>query len=404
MAVSHYQTMTDTLIEFEATPVFYANQKAYESGKYRIIANQGSTRSSKTYSISQLLITIAQQEKKEISVVSQSLPHLKKGALKDFLSIMNDWQLYSENSWNRTDRVYQFDKSYIEFFGVDNEGKVKGPGRDILYINEADLISYDIYKQLALRTRGVIIIDYNPARLTSYVYDLLLLPGTKFIKSTYKQNLKFLTKFQIDEIEQYNPELYPETGDWNMWRVYGLGERAAAEAQIYSHWKLIDKLPDNPDETIYGLDFGFNNQTALVKVAYKDTIPYRKQLLYKSKLTNTDLIAELHNLIPNKKDCIYADAAEPNRIEEIKRAGFNVFPANKDVNKGIDHVKSKPMPVTKDSTDFIDELGFYSWKTDKNGKLLDEPVKIKDHLCDADRYAVFTHSVRPKYSFKSRLA
>lgn len=394
-----------TTIETLSTPVYFANYDAYKSGKYRLIANQGSTRSSKTYSIDQVLIDVALEvPNKEISIVSQTLPHLKKGARKDAIEILKNMGIYSDKDFNKTDQVYTFSNgSYIEFFSADDETKVKGPGRDILFINEANHLKYDVYKQLALRTKEVIFVDYNPAGIKSYVYDLLLLPDTKFIKSTYKQNLRFLTKAQIAEIESMNPEINPITGDWQLWRVYGLGERAAGEAQIYTHWNLVDRLPDNPDETIYGLDFGYNNPSALVQIDFKDTVPYRKQLFYQTKLTNSDIIEKLKIFVPNKRKPIYADAAEPDRIQEIKRAGFNIHPANKDVTKGIDHVKSQPMPITKDSTEMIDEVQFYSWKTDRDGNLLDEPVKLKDHAMDADRYALYTHSIKPTYSMTLKM-
>jgi phage terminase large subunit len=186
-------------------------------------------------------------------------------------------------------------------------------------------------------------------------------------------------------------ELYKEL-DPNYWKIYGLGERGVSEAKIYSHWQLCDVLPE-ADETIYGLDFGYNNQTSLVEVAIKDQNIYTKEIIFESYLTNGQLIErlkdkEIHNII-------YADSAEPQRIEEIRKAGFDIKPAEKEVGKGIDTVKTRKWFITKDSVNILKEAKSYSWRV-KDEKVTDEPVKANDHAMDAIRYAIHTHTSKPK--------
>ncbi len=385
-------------IDIKATPVYYANKQAYDSGLFRLIANQGSTRSSKTYSICQLLTTISTEAKKTISVCSHSLPHLKKGARRDFLEILEDWELFNEKDFNRTDNIYNFPQtgSYVEFFGAENADKVRGPGRDILYVNELNLLQFSTYTQLAMRTRETIFADWNPAEEFSFVYDLLLKDKTKYIHSTYKNNRGNLTPEQIEEIE------YLQQADQNLWRVYGLGLRGTSKATIYTHWKTFDRI-EGGDEA-YGLDFGYNVPTSLAKCNFKDNCFFSELKLYETKLTNTDLIERLKPLIPNKRTPIYADAAEPQRIEEIRRAGFNIQPADKSVKPGIDAIKSVPFFIHSQSTEGIKEVKSYKWKEDINGNILDEPVKFNDHWLDATRYAgkALIKSVvlqRPRTSF-----
>jgi len=369
------------------TPVFEANYKAYESKKYRAICNEGSSRSSKTYSEMQLAAYISLYPEifggKEISVVSPSLPHLKKGARKDFLDISIEWNFFNENDFNRTDNKYQFKKGYVEFFGVDDAKKVRGPGRDILIINEANLISFETYTQLALRTRETIFLDYNPADEYSWVYGVADNPGNKKIHSTYLNNRGNLTKWQIEDIENLKDI------DDNLWKVFGLGLRGTSSETIYTNWKQIDHFPEC-EQVFYGLDFGYNNPSALVKVGIREKKLYVEEIIYETKLTTNDL-AEVIKMMGLTRSCeIVCDAAEPKTIEELKRMGLKATAADKSVYDGIQFLKSMPVYVTKNSTNLLKESRSYKWKTDKEGKVLDEPVKFNDHALDAIRYAAFT--------------
>ncbi len=376
------------------TPVFTANKEAYESGKYRVICNEGSSRSSKTYSELQLASYISLHPeiygRKEITVVSPSLPHLKRGARKDFLDIADEWGFYNDNRFNKTDNIFTFPSgSYCEFFGVEDTGKVRGPGRDILIVNEANLINKTIYIQLALRTREVIFMDYNPADEYSYVYEIADKEGNKKIHSTYLNNRSNLPQSQVNEIEAL------KDADENLWKVFGLGLRGTSSETIYTHWKEIDNFPQC-DDICYGLDFGFNHPTALIKVGFLDGKVYIDEQIYESKLTNDDLAYLIKTLGITRNTEIFAETARPEAIEEIRRSGLNIKPADKSVIDGINMVKSMPLFITRKSTNTIKEIKSYKWKTDKDGKVLDEPVKFNDDAMDAMRYAIYTRMFTPK--------
>jgi phage terminase large subunit len=312
-----------------------------------------------------------------VTVVSPSLPHLKKGAMKDFISILEDWGIYNEQSHNKTDQRYEFpNHSSVEFFGADEPGKARGPGRDILFCNEANLLNEPVYRQLVLRTRKLTFLDFNPADEFNFVYEEIERPGSKFIHSTYLNNLSNLSKAQIEEIESL------KEADPNLWKVYGLGLRGTSSETIYTHWKLAPHRPGR-GEVIFGQDFGYNVASALVCVEIFDNKIYAEQLLYETKLTTNDLIERYKQLEIPKHQIIYCDAAEPKTIEELQRAGYNAQPADKDVTEGIRKVKGMPLFITKDSTDMLKEVKNYKWKLDKNDKVTDEPVKFNDHCFSA---------------------
>ena len=385
-------------IEVLYTTVFEKNLQAILSGKYRVIANQGSTRSGKTYSICQLLaLYIPFNQKKSISIVSPSLPHLKRGARRDFLEILEGAGIYSDAHFNKTDNIYHYPNgSYVEFFGAEEPGKVRGPGRDILFVNEANLLPFSVYTQLALRTKETIFIDFNPVEETSWVYDVADKPGNLLIHSTYKDN-PFLPKEQVEEIERL------KDADENLWNVFGLGLRGAAQEIIYTHWRVVRELPLR-GELFMGLDFGYNVPTALVQLElYEDAI-YADEVLYETRLTTGDLIERMKDLGVSRSIQIYCDNAEPKTIEELRRAGFNAMEADKDVTEGIRKVKSKPLFITERSTNTIKEIKGYKWRTDANGKVVkdkdkDEPVKYNDHAMDAIRYGVFTKLTAPQFTW-----
>jgi phage terminase large subunit len=385
--------MADSRI-IEYTPVFAANKEAYDSGLYRFIGNEGGTRSSKSYSLAQLMVVIAMTESKEITVVSGSLPHLKRGAMKDILDVMMTWGIYNEKNHNKTDQIIKFPKtgSRIEFFGTDEAAKLRGPGRDILWCNEMDIIPNASYKQLALRTRKTIFGDWNPADQFNYVYDLADNPKNKKIHSTYLNNLNFLPKEQIDEVESYRE------ADENFWKVFGLGLRGTSTETIYTHWKVIDHFPDC-DRVVYGLDFGFNHPNVLTKVGIMDERLYVEEMIYESKLTTDDLCYAIKALGLNNSHKIYCDSARPDTIEEMNRAGLWAVSSNKSVWDGIQFVKSKPLYITKNSINLLKEIKSYKWMKDKNDIVQEQPVKFKDDGMDSMRYAAFTEFSQPLITY-----
>jgi phage terminase large subunit len=302
---------------------------------------------------------------------------------------MGVWEWYSEDQHNMSDNLYRFDNgSYIEFFGLEDASKARGPGRNILFVNEANLITKQAFDQLDMRTTDRVITDLNPADFDCWAYKVA--DGTDAIKihSTYIDNT-YLSELQRRVIEAY------KDADPMMWKVFGLGERGASEGLIYTHYQLTDNIPDG--EVVYGLDFGFNVPTALVRVTLDEGAAYVKELLYEPKLTTNDLVEKLKELAITGYDEIFCDAAEPKTIEELYRNGFNAKPADKDVTEGIRKVKSQRLFINGEN--LHKELKGYKWKEDKDGNILDEPVKMNDHLADAMRYAIFTKLKNPSLTW-----
>jgi phage terminase large subunit len=380
--------MNQLKIKFPLSPLYLANKKAYFDG-WPVICNEGGSRSGKTYSLIQFLIILAAIKKAgiRISIVSHSLPHIKRGAYRDFKSIMEAFHLWNDNEFSYSDFVYHFPNgSYIELFGLEDEGKARGPSRDILFVNEANLIHKTLFDQLAMRTTGTVFLDWNPADFNSWVYEIADNPKNKRIHSTYRNNLSNLSDNQVALIESYK-----DLADDFMYKVYGLGLRGASKELIYTSWKVVSELP-NKGEIFYGLDFGYTAPTAMVKVEYYEGQIYVEEVIYQTKLTVSDIVTKLRNLSLSQSVEIFCDSAEPKSIEELHRAGFNAKPSEKDVWGGIMKVKSLNMNITNNSHNLKSELQGYKWKTDKDGNITDneEPVKENDHLLDAMRYAIFT--------------
>jgi phage terminase large subunit len=377
-------------LKIKATPVFYANKKAYEDG-YPIICNEGGSRSSKSYSVVQLLIHIAlSNPNTRISMVSHSLPHIKRGVYRDFKNILEQWNIWDEKDFRYTDFIYTFKNgSYIELFGLEDPDKAKGPARDILFVNEANLISKALFDQLLIRTTGQSFLDWNPADFISWVYEVADNPKNKRIHSTYLNNITNLSESQIRNIEQYK-----DLPDDFMWKVYGLGERGSAKEIIYTQWKQYDEAPEG--DVFYGLDFGYVHPAALIKVTHYEGQNYFEEIVYQSGLTLSDLSRLIKEKLPERAT-IYADAAEPKSIEELYRQGFNIKPAQKDVWAGIVKMKSYPINLHYNSKNLRREFMSYKWKKDKNDNVIEEPVKANDDLMDACRYAVFTHLTKLKF-------
>jgi len=374
-------------LNLDVSNVFEKNWEAYQKG-IRNIVNQGGSRSTKTYSIAQLYLTVLYTAQNTIlSVCRKTLPALRVSVLRDFLDIMKAAGVYRDERFNKTELIYSYGSNLIEFFSIDESAKVRGRKRNLLWLNEANEFSREDYRQLGLRTIGQIFYDYNPSDEFHWIYDdILTRNDCTLIKSTYLDN-PYLEKSIVKEIERYK-EI-----DKNYWTIYGLGERGVGELKIYTHWQYCDKLPDNPDEIIYGLDFGYNHPTALVKIALKDDNMYWQQEIYETHLTTTDIIDRLKTLGLSKNVYIYADSEAPDAIKEIRNAGYNIKPAKKEkgsVVAGIKFMKTKKFYITKDSPGLLKEAKSYSWK-EKDGKPLDEPVKQNDHGMDAGRYAIYTH-------------
>jgi len=359
-------------------------------GPAPVIVNTGGARSGKTYGTMQVLtIWALQYPNTRISVVSRSLPHVKRGAFRDFQQLLKQGiSAAGEMRW--TDFTFHFyNGSYIEFFGLEDPDKAHGPGRDVLFINEANFVTKAVYDQLSMRTTGKRLLDLNPSEFNSWVYHVADDPANVNIHSTYLDNIHNLSRQQIDVIQSY-----ADLPDQYLWQVYGLGQRGASEDLIFRGWELVDDLPGK-GEVIYGLDFGYTNPSALVAVEIYDGQLYAKELIYERGLTKPELNDRIAALGIGQK-YIYADAAEPDSIEELRRMGLNIHPSNKDVWNGIISVKSRRLFITRDSQNLIFELRNYKWKKDKNDNILEEPIKENDHILDGLRYAVHTYYTKPQ--------
>ena len=375
-------------VELKATPLYQRNWDAWD--KYKIILNQGGTRSSKTFTLAQIFIVkLLETTNKILTIARKTTPSMHSSVMRDFFFILKEMGIYSERYHNKSLNEYWLNGNLVEFISMDIAEKKKGTKRNYLWLNEATEFDYEDFFQLSIRTTDKIVLDYNPAYEFHWIYDKVLTrQDCVFIQSSYKDN-PFLEDSLIEEIERLKDI------DENYWKIYGLGEKGQTKAIIFNNWSLIDNFPDNCDDILYGVDFGYNNPSSLIKVGVKDKVNiYLQELLYQSYLTNADFIAQMNILIPEyerNKKLVKADSAEPDRIEEIRRAGFWVEGAKKGKNSvkdGIDVVKRKKLYITKDSSNLLKEIRSYKWKEDKDGKILDEPVKFNDHAISAMRYAI----------------
>jgi phage terminase large subunit len=368
--------------------VFSRNLKAYNNKKISYIVDQGGTWSTKTYSILQLLHQIAIRSKKPklISIVAESIPHLKRGAIRDFEKIIGPG--FNFNDRNKSDMTYQFGNSTIEFFSADNPGKVHGPRRDILMLNEANNIPWPIAKQLFLRTRQKIFIDYNPVSEFWAHTEIIPMKETAFIHSTYLDGLDFIPK-RILETEI----LAMKDKDPNWWKVYGLGEVGTLDGLIYK-FELIDEYPKNIDRERIGLDWGYSNDpTTAIKVGLVGDTLYLDELVYEKGLQNNILSQRLLDAGLRKGyDHIIADNEDPKSIDDLSGMDWWIEPCIKGAGSlmaGINKVKEFKLMVTKRSLNLIKELRNYQWAVDKlTGKSLNKPIDKWNHGCDAARYGL----------------
>jgi len=349
----------------------------------RIKGVAGGTSASKTISILMILIGKAQTyPNKFISVVSESIPHLRKGAMRDFLNIMQTQGYFVDTLWNRTDSIYKFETgSIIEFFGVESWEKVKGARRDILFINEANHIDLNSYNQMEVRTKEEIWLDWNPENEFWWYTDVMPTQDVDFITLTYKDN-EALDERIVKTIES-------RQGNKNWWLVYGLGQLGEVESRIFKDWQIIQEIPHEASLRRYGLDFGYTNDpTAIIAIYYYNGGYILDEVAYLHGLTNKQIYDILINLNPA---LVVADSAEPKSIDEIRRLGINIVPAQKgqgSVLQGIQNVQAQRISLTARSVNLLAEYRNYLWMTDKEGKIINEPQKFMNHTLDAIRYGL----------------
>jgi phage terminase large subunit len=281
----------------------------------------------------------------------------------------------------------------VEFISLDQPQKIRGRKRDLLYINEANELTYEDWQQLILRTEGRAILDYNPSDAFHWIYDKVVpRDDCDFFQTTYLDN-PFLDANVRSEIERLK-----ET-DEDYWRIYGLGERGMSRATIFQFGAT--DVPSNARLLSMGLDFGFTNDpSALVAVYEADGCLYLDELLYQTGMTNNDIANVLTSLGVDRRSEVYADSAEPKSIEELYRRGYNVKPTAKgadSVNAGIDIMKRYKLFITPRSKNLEKELRNYKWTEDKNGNLLNKPIDAFNHAIDAARYAIFSKKNNPNF-------
>lgn len=365
----------------------------------RIRGVSGGTSASKTVSILIWLIGYAQTIHNEIiSVVSETVPHLKRGAIRDFLLIMETQGYFKEDRWNKTDYIYTFETgSKIEFFSADQPDKVRGPRRDVIFINEANNVSFATYTQLEVRTRKLIWLDWNPVAEFWWYTDVVPYNDVDFITLTYKDN-EALSQQEVEALEQHRNN--PNMQQW--WRVYGEGLLGEAEGRIFTGWQEIDGLPFEARLEAYGLDFGYSNDPTAIVALYKFNDGFiLDESLYQKGLSNKQIADHFLN---RPRALILADSAEPKSIDEIKLYGLDIVGSLKgqgSVLQGIQYVQQQKVSVTKQSTNLIKEYRNYLWLQDKDGKIINEPAPVFNHAMDAVRYALskfFVDIDRPKYN------
>lgn len=358
----------------------------------RIRIIQGGTSASKTVSTMLMFIDIAQQYPNLIiSVVSHTLPHLRKGALRDFLNIMKGHNYYDDKSFNKANLIYTFPNgTIIEFFSVD-EDSARGPRRDILFINEGNLISYETYNQLEVRTNMMVIVDFNPVNEFWVHTEVIPLVKHDFLKLTYKDN-EALPQAIIDSIES-------RKNNENWWRVYGLGEIGVLEGSVYSDWKTIKKIPEEARLVCAGLDFGYTNDPTSIVAIYEWNNSYiLDEICYQKGMSNRQIYKRLEQ--EGLLDCIIiADSAEPKSIDEISGYGANITGAQKgkdSISNGIQIIQDQNIYYTARSLNIEKEYRNYMWKTDKSGKSLNVPIDDFNHAMDAIRYGIsFKKNYKP---------
>ena len=361
----------------------------------KIIVEQGGTRSGKTYNIILWIIFeyCTNNNNKVITVCRKSFPSLRATVLRDFMSILEGHNLYSEKFHNKSNSEYYLFGNLVEFISLDQPQKIRGRKRDLLFINEANELYFEDWQQLIFRTQERIVIDFNPSDEYHWIYDKVLpREDCDFFKTTYLDN-----PFVEDSIKK-EIELLRDT-DEQYWRIYGLGERAASRSTVFRYAE-VTHIPEDAELVAYGMDFGYTNDpSTLVSVYTKDINLYVKEHLYRTAMTTTDIHKFLLSEELSSKP-IYADSAEPRLISELRRMGHNIFPSLKgkdSINAGIDLLKRYKINILASSSNAISEFRNYKWREDKTGALLNTPIDDHNHIIDPCRYATYSILSKPRF-------
>jgi len=358
---------------------------------------QGGTSAGKTFGILPILIDrCVRTPMLETSVVSESIPHLRRGAMKDFLKIMIATGRYIDSHWNRSGLKYTFmNGSYIEFFSVEQPDKLRGARRHVLYVNEANNIPFDAYNQLAIRTSGDIWIDFNPTANFWAHKEVAIEDDVDFITLTYLDN-EALPETIVKDIESARDKAKDSAYWSNWWQVYGLGKVGSLDGVCITGWKEI-KLPEEARLLCMGMDFGYSNDPTTLIALYKFNDAYIfDEVIYQKKLLNSDIsdLLKTHDV----NSVIYADSAEPKSIAEIRTYGHKILPCTKGKDSivyGINLINQNKIFVTNRSTNLLKELQSYTWMKDREGNTINKPIDAFNHCIDACRYAITSQLQTP---------
>lgn len=369
----------------QATRVYREIDNALKAG-YTTVSEQGSSRSSKTYNtVIWLCVYCLTHPFSTVSIVRATLPSLKGSVLRDFENILQDMDLWDVRCFNKSELLYRFDNgSWVEFFSCDNEQKLRGRKRQILYVNEGNELKYIEWQQLQMRTTLFSIIDYNPSFSDDHwLCALNREERTYHFVTTYKDN-PFLEQKVIDEIESLkhkNPSL---------WRIYGLGLQAMVEGLVFHNVDVIEEIPSCMTHEWVGMDFGYTNDpTAIVRVALRNNTLYIDETAYQTEMLSSDIIRVLKENHPRMQ--IISESADPRLVQEIYRAGIDIHPVEKfqgSIEAGIQKMQEYKICVTKRSANVIKEFRNYTYRQDKEGKWLNQPIDCYNHAIDAVRYVV----------------
>jgi phage terminase large subunit len=356
--------------------------------KKRVRVVRGGTSASKTFTIIPFLIDYAvKNPKQEISIVAETIPHLRRGALRDFLKIMDLIGMYKDEQFNKSSLTYTFTNgSFIEFFSADNSSKLRGARRDILFVNECNNINWESYYQLAIRTRKFIYLDYNPVAEFWVDTELLGDIDTDFVVLTYKDN-EALDKSIVREIEKAKDKAQTSAYWLNWWRVYGLGEVGSVQGTIYTNWEQIDEVPKDAKLEGIGVDFGYTNDPTSIIAVYKwNGIYILDELAYRNQMSNKDIA----DIVKPHITIVICDSAEPKSIDELRHNGISAMPCVKGADSiinGIQKIQAlDKFMITQRSVNTIKELRGYVWITDKNNVQINEPIGHNNHSMDSMRY------------------
>ena len=379
-------------IDFDVTKVY----EWLEQSKARINILRGGTRSSKSYSMAQHFIfnKLLVGNNRVIIVARKTLPALRKTAMKLILDLLESYSIFSHCKFNKTELELRYKNNLLYFMSLDDPGKIGSIDFNDIWLEEAVDFTLEDFRMFNIRAsrkgeNNQIYLSFNPISALHWIKTELVDRRTEGLAehiSTYKDNLKHLSKEIIFEIEDLINQ------DQNFYKIYTLGQWGVLENIIYSNWKVFEELPEKIDEISYGIDWAFNNPSAILKCFWIDNKVIWQELFYAGGLTQDQLVQKTLELIPEdlRSKPVFVDSSEPALIQALYDVGINSHKARKDVNDGISYVKTHLLGITNDSPNLAKELQSYSWKRDKNNNVIDDPVKFMDHLCDAGRYATYS--------------